>query len=195
MEKVGSRNNYFFILIKFILFLIIFCFLVEISQEFFKEMRTEEKLEINIFFLSVLSCFVFYTFVADLNNFYKKIQKFFFHSSFFSFLMPSLLLLSGISFFIFPKVFNLTFNRDTFLFLGGFIFASHLIFIARETKGSSFTAFIDYLFFFSLLYVVNLFLFGLYLKVIFEIHLGGAILKGIDGGVYLIRNILTQIFK
>ncbi|MBU0896340.1 MAG: hypothetical protein KKB76_01815 [Candidatus Omnitrophica bacterium] len=195
MEERGLRSNYFFALIKFALFLIIFCFLIELSKDFFKEIKSTQDLKVDVFFLSLLSCLAFYIFIADLNNFYKKIQKFFFRSSFFAFLFSSLLIFFVIGFFLLPKVLNFSFDRDIFLFLGGFILTSHLVFIARETKGSNFIAFIDYLFLFSILYVVNLILFGLYLKVAFRIDLGKVIIDGVKDGVFLMQNIFSQIFK
>jgi hypothetical protein len=193
MEEKGAKHNYFFTLIKFFLFLIIFCFVVSLCKEFFRGIKGVEGLKVNILFLSVLSAFAFYTFVADLNEFYKKIQNFFFHASFFSYLVPSFLILLGLGYFILPKVFNLGIDREIFLYLGGFIFISHLIFIARETKGDTFSAFINYLFNFSILFVVNLIFLGFYLLIAFKIDLGKVVVDGLTGGALLIKNLFTQI--
>jgi len=193
MDEKGGKHNYFFTLIKFFLFLIIFCFLVSISKEFFQQVRRTKALNINILYLAVLSAFAFYAFVADLNDFYKKIQNFFFHSSFLSYLVPSFLLLVGLGYFILPRVFNLDIDKEIFVYVGGFIFTSHLIFIARENKGETFAAFIHYLFNFSILYIVNLILLGLYLTSAFKINLGKVIVDGLSGGALLIKNLFTQV--
>jgi hypothetical protein len=192
-ERAPAKQNYFLTLIKFFLFLIIFCFVVSISKQFFREMKAVEDLNVDILFLSVLSAFSFYTFIADLNDFYKKMQNFFFHSSFASSLVPSFLILLGLGYFILPKVFNCEIDKDIFIFLGGFIATSHLIFVARETKGNTFAAFINYLFMFSILYIVILFLLGVYLMTAFKIDLHKVLVDGIMGGAVLIKDLFSQI--
>jgi len=193
MDEKVTKQNSFFTLIKFFLFLIIFCFVVAISKEFFKEIRAQEGLNINILFFSALSAFSFYTFLVDLNGIYKKIQNFFFHSSFLSYLVPSFLILLSLGYFILPKAFNLEIDKGIFIFLGGFVFTSHLIFIARESKGKNFASVINYLFNFSILYIINLLLLGVYLTAAFEINLGEILIEGLTGGALLIKNLFTQI--
>jgi hypothetical protein len=195
MEERELRNNYFFILIKFVLFLIIFCFMVEISKEFFKEIKLKESFKINTLYLSILFPFLFYTFVADMNSTYRKIQNFFFRSTFLTYYVPALLIFLGISFILLPKVFNISFNKDVFIFLGGSITTIHLIFVARQNKGSNFSTFINYLFTFSILYIINLILFILYLRINFSLSLGSILAEGLRKGASLIYNIFTQVFK
>jgi len=193
MEEKGAKQNSFFTLIKFFLFLIIFCFVISITKEFFKEVRAHDGLNINILFFSALSAFAFYTFVADLNEVYKKIQNFFFHSSFLSYLVPSFLILLGLGYFILPKAFNLEIDKEIFVFLGGFVVTSHLIFIARDNKGKTFSGVINYLFNFSILYIICLLLFSVYLMAAFEINLGTILIEGLTGGAMLIKNLFTQV--
>lgn len=193
MEERSTSQNPFFTLIKSFLFLIVFCFVVSISKEFFKAIRAEKGLDTTILFFSSLSAFSFYTFLADLNGFYKKIQNFFFHSSFVSYLVPSFLVLLGLGYFILPKAFDLGINKDIFVFLGGFIFTSHLIFIARESKGKTFAASINYLFNFSILYIINLLFLGIYLLAAFQIDLSKVLVDGLAGGALLIRNLFVQV--
>lgn len=195
MEEKGLKNNYLFTLVKFILFLLIFCFLASFSKQFLEEMRADRALKVDIVLYSVLACFVFNTLVVDLNNFYKNVQKFFFHSSFISMVVPSFLILLGIGYFLIPRVFDLDFDRNFFLFLGGFVITSHIVFVARENKGTNFMDFINYLFIFSILYIVNLILFGLYLNVAFKIDLGKVIVNGFIDGAVLIKNLFSQIFQ
>lgn len=194
MEERGLRNNYIFTLVKFILFLIIFCFLVELTREFWRDMRAKESFNVNVLTVSVLSAFAFNAFLVDLNNFYKKIQRFFFHSSFFSYLIPSTLIIAGLAYFVLPKVFSKTFDRSLFVFLGGFLVTNHLIFIARDNKGHTFNAFINYLFTFSIFYTVILLLLMLYLKIGFVFRVDQIIFDGMKGGAGLIQRIFTQAF-
>ena len=193
MEEKGLRNNYIFTLVKLILFLIIFCFLLELTKEFWRQMRAKEGFDINILAVSVLSAFAFNVFLIDINNFYKKAQKFFFHSTFFSYLIPSILIVLGIAYFFLPKVFHKTFDRNLFVFLGGFITTNHLIFIARDNKGYTFNTFINYLFLFSIFYILILILFVLYLKNGFNIALGNFIFDGLRRGAVLIQKVFTQL--
>jgi signal transduction histidine kinase len=192
-EKPAAKQNYFLTLIKFFLFLIIFCFLVSLSKQFYREIKGIEDLNVDMLFLSILSAFSFYTFIADLNDFYKKMQNFFFHSSFASYMVPSFLILLGLGYYILPKVFSADIDKGIFIFLGGFISTSHLIFVARETKGNTFAAFINYLFTFSILYIVILFLLAAYLTAAFKIDLHKILVDGIMGGAALIKDLFGQV--
>jgi len=193
MQEKTLSSNYLFTFIKFILFLLIFCFAFSFTKFFIKEVRLEKDINFNILSLSFLSCFLFYTFFVDLNNLYSKIQKFFFHSNVFSLVVPSFLIVLGLGFFLIPKIFNLNFDKNLFLFLGGFILISHLIFIARDLKKGSFSGFINYLFIFSILYIINLLLFSIYLNIAFKIDLVKILIEGSKDGAFLIKNLFNQI--
>lgn len=195
MVERGLRNNYFLTLVKFILFLLILCFIVEVSKAFFKDIEIKEGFNLNVFYLSILSPFLFYTFIADLSNLYRKVQDFFFRSTFFSYFLSALLIFLGIGFILIPKIFNFTFNKNIFLFLGGFVAIVHLVFVARQNRGGSFSTFINYLFNFSILYIINLILFTLYLKIGFDINLRSIFIEGAKEGIFLIQNIFTQIIN
>ncbi|MCD6583876.1 MAG: hypothetical protein J7K71_04245 [Candidatus Omnitrophica bacterium] len=195
MEEKSLQNNYILTIVKLVLFLIIFCFLVELSKVFLKEIRLKESLKIGVLFNSILFCFAFYTFLADLDNLYRKIQKFFFRSTFFFLCLPSLVILLGLCFFLFPKIIGFSFSKELFLFLGGFAFTSHMIFVARQIKGHTFTGFVNYLFMFSILYILNLIIFGVYLKVVFNLHLTKLLFEGIREGASSIKILFVQLFK
>jgi hypothetical protein len=195
MERQRLRNSYAIALGKLLLFLIIFCFLVEFTKGFISELKNIQGFQMSAFYISILSCFIFYTFIADLNGLYNKLQNFFFRNSFFSLIIPSLLILLALGYFIIPKLLNFSFHKNTFVFLGGFIFTVHLISIARQTKASTFIRFINYLFIFSILYIINLVIFGIYLKVAFKIPLGEVVADSISGSFSIVKNIFTQIFK
>lgn len=195
MDESGLKNNYIFTLIKLALFLIILCFLVALSREFWGELKTTETFSLSILTVSVLCAFSFYVFITDLNNFYKTIQRFFFHSTFFAYLIPSALVIMGVSYFFLPKIFNLTFSRDAFTFLGGFALTGHMIYIARGNKGHNFNTTVNYLFIFSILFMLNLLLFSVYLRVGFNINIGKIVFEGIKNGANLIQSISTQAFR
>lgn len=192
--KVSPKHNLFFTVVKFFLFLIIFCFLVSLTKEFLKEVKATKGLSINLLFVSMLSSFMFYAFFVDLNELYKKIQQFFFHASQVSLFVPAFIILLGIFYFVLPKVFHFDFDRSVFVFMGGFLFTSHLVYIAREIKGTTFADFVNYLFMFSILYIINLIIFSIYLTVAFEMDLAKVTVDGLKGGAILIRNLFTQLF-
>lgn len=195
MDEKGSRGNYFFIIVKFFLFLLLFSFLVAFSREFYKEVKSLKDFNLDVFFVSILSCFMFYIFLADLNNIYKGIQSFFFHSSQLSFFIPPLLILLGIGYLVVPKIFNVGFNKEVFLFLGAFVVVAHLIYVARETKGTTFGDFINYIFLFSIMYIISLILFEVYLKVAFNLNVGKINFEGARSGADLLKSLFTQIFQ
>jgi len=195
MDEGGLRNNYIFTLIKLALFLIILCFLVALTKGFWKEVKTNDIFDVRVLIISMLSAFSFYVFIADLNRFYKGIQKFFFHSTFFAYLVPSVLVLTGIGYFFLPRIFDIAFNRDAFVFIGGFTLTGHMIFVARGNQGHNFPTVINYLFIFSILYILNLLLFSVYLRVGFHINIGAIISGGMKSGASLIQNIAVQAFR
>ena len=195
MDEGGLRNNYIFTLVKLALFLIILCFLVALTREFWQEVKTTEAFNAKVLIVSILCAFSFYVFIADLNGFYKGIQRFFFHSTFFAYLIPSVLVLIGVGYFFLPKILNVFFSKDAFVFVGGFALTGHLMFVARGNRGHNFPTVINYLFIFSILYILNLILFMVYLKIGFHVNIGKIIFEGTKNGAGLIKNIATQAFK
>lgn len=195
MDESGLRNNYVFTLIKFLLFLIILCFLVSLSKVFWQQLKTADSASIKVLIISILSAFSFYAFIADLNNFYKGIQKFFFHSTFFAYIIPSILVLIGLGYFFLPKVFDINFGRTTFVFIGGFVITGHMIFVARGNQGHNFPTAVNYLFICSIIYMLNLLLFSVYLRVGLRIDIGKIIFEGVKSGAALIQGISTQAFR
>jgi hypothetical protein len=192
MQEKELRNNYIFTLVKFILFLIILCFLIKLSSAFWREARAKDGFSVTVLAFSFLALFCCYAFLADLNNIYKKIQRFFFRTEIVSYLFPSVLILLALVYFFLPKIFNTSFKKDIFIFLGGFSFTGHLVYVARQIKGQTFSAIINYFFLFSILYIFNLLLLGVYLRIGFNIYLGRVIVEGVQSGAVLIQNIFTQ---
>ncbi len=195
MEERELKNNYVFTLVKFVLFLVIFCFLAEFIRYFIQEVYSVKNLHFNTIVAALISVFAFYIFLADLNGLYKKIQKFFFRSKFFSCLFPSLLIIFAVSYFFIPKIFNRSFDKNLFVFFGAASLLIHLIYIARENRGKSFNALVNYFFIFSILVVLDLILFGFYLKISFNFELGKVLLSGVQEGTELISDIFVKGFK
>ena len=195
MDEGGLRNNYVFTLVKLVLFLILFSFLVELTKELWQELATEKGFNLNILVISILSSFAFCTFCTDLNDYYRHIQKFFFRSLFFSLLFPSVLIVLMVGYFLLPKIMNVVYNKNVFIFLGGVAFTTHLTLIARETRGKNFTTFVNYLFIFSILYILNLILLGAYFRIGFNVHVGKVIVEGIKGGAGLIYSTFSQVLR
>jgi hypothetical protein len=195
MQEQELRNNYIFTLVKFILFLIILCFLVKLSTAFWRELKAKQGFDLTVLTLSSLTLFGCYAFLADLNNTYKKIQRFFFRTEFVSYLFPSVLIVMALCYFFLPKIFDTTFNKDIFVFIGGFSFTGHLVYTARQIKGQTFSAIINYFFIFSILYIFNLFLLGIYFKIGFPVYLGKVLIEGAQNGAMLIQNIFTQFSR
>jgi len=193
MDK-SLRNNYIFIFSKFFIFILLFCFCIEMNNKFIAEMQSKGINNLLAFFFSIVSCLGFYIFIADLDNIYKKVQMFFFRSRFISYLAPFLLLILGIICFVLPKIFRFSLNQGFFIFLGGFIFTAHLIYIAKGIKGSTFVDFVNYLFTFSILYILNVIFLGLYLNAIAKFRIWRIVTEGIKSGAILIHSIFTQIF-
>ena len=193
MGRYESKNSYLITLAKFVFFLIFFCFMVKLTGNLLNDMRLIATLDLKIFYISIFSAFTFYLFIADLNTIYDHIQNFFFRHSFVNIILPSILVLLALGYFIVPKIWSLSFNKDTFVFLGGFILMVHLIYIAQQTRESSFVGFVNYLFMFSTLYVVSVLLFAIYLRVAFPLDIGDLIVDSFNDSTRLVQDLYKQI--
>ncbi|MDD4294611.1 MAG: hypothetical protein PHP69_03750 [Candidatus Omnitrophica bacterium] len=191
----GFQDNYIFTILKFILFLFLLAFLSQFTVEFFNETKLKGDFSEHALFFSVLTPFIFYMFCGDLNSLYKRSQQFFFRSQVLMLMFPALLIFTGLGFLIIPRIFNLSYGNNIFVFLGGALSVMHLIFIAKEIKGTSFSGYISYLFNFSILYILILLFFVLYLRVTFNLDIGAIVINGIKGGADLIKDIFLRIFR
>ena len=194
MEKRELRSNYIIAFINLFLFLIFFCFAYSLTKELIKTFRDSGAAKIWMLFFGLSFPFILYTFIVDLNGAYEKMQYFFFRSTFLNLLIPSALVLLLVSYFIFPKIFNMSFNRNLFLFLGSSSFAAHFIFIARETRSISFTGFINYFFSMTMIYIFILLMFGIYLLIGYNYSFKTALVDGMKNGFILIKEIVLQLF-
>ncbi|MFH1768165.1 MAG: hypothetical protein ABH858_03265, partial [Candidatus Omnitrophota bacterium] len=160
---------------------------------FIEEIDAAEGANLWVLFLGGIFPLLFYVFISDLNSVYEKIQNFFFRHQILQQLFPSVLILLIISYFIFPKLFRVSFNRDIFIFSGAAAFMVHLIYTSRQTKTSGFIGFMNYLFIFSLFYIIDLFFLLIYIKIGFSVDLGELFIKSVGDGSLVVKSIFLQL--
>ncbi len=194
MGKRELRSNYIIAFINLFLFLIFFCIAYTFTKELLTVLRANGTIAMWVLFAGLFSPFIFYTFITDLNGVYEKVQHFFFRSTLLNLIFPSILTLLLIGYFLFPKVFNVSFNKGVFLFLGGFSSTMHLIFAARETRSTSFTGFINYSLGITMIYMLVIIIFGIYLLIGYNYSLKTAFVNGMRSGVSLVKGIILQLF-
>jgi len=188
MAVKQSNDNFFLALVKFILFLGILYFAAGFTYQFAMAVHGAADVDILLLPGTVFFAFCYYLFVKDLNEAYKKIQTFFFRAPALSNLVPFLLLLAAITYFVLMKFFNMAINRAAFVFVGGFIVSAHLIFVSHETRGESFAQFAGYLFNFSLYYLVNIMLLAAYFNVVFNFNVLRVFLDSLERSIAVVRN-------
>ncbi len=193
MEKRELRSNYIIAFINFFLFLLLFCLIYAVSRSFIKTLKASEEIRVGVLFMGLVSPFIFYTFVADLNSVYEKVQNFFFRHTFLTLVVPAFLVALLLGYFFLPKIFDFSFNRQIFLFLGSAAFSLHIIFVAGQLKSTTFSGFINYIFVLSLVYLFCLVVLGVYIILGFKFPLKEALVGGIKEGFSLIRNIILQL--
>jgi hypothetical protein len=193
MDKEKLKINRFFSFFSFLLFIVVFCFIYQASSSLIGALSANKNFKIWIFYLGLAAPMFFYLFIADLNNIYNRIQRFFFRDSLLVNVLPSLLFLFGLTYFIIPKIFKITFNKDIFIFLGAAAFMIHLMLVARENKSNNFFSYANYLAVISLLFILNLVLLTLYLSINFKIPFSGILSDSASKGFTLVRNIFSQL--
>ncbi len=194
MEKRGLKSNYIITFINSFLFLLLFCVIYTLTRCFIKALKTNEEIKLWVLFFGLASPFIFYTFFANLNGIYEKIQSFFFKHTFLNLIIPSLLIVLALGYFFIPKIFSFSFNLHIFLFLGSIAFSLHFIFVAYQLKSSTFSGFINYLFILSMIYIFCLVIFGIYLLIGYSFPLKEILGEGIKEGFSLIKSIVLQLF-
>jgi hypothetical protein len=105
-----------------------------------------------------------------------------------------LLLIVGLAYLVLPRLFKVNFSNDLFLFLGGFILTSHMMYIAKENKGSTFGDFAHYLLVVTLLAIVNLAFFSGYLRISYDLDFSKIFVDGGKNGFNLLVVTVTQLF-
>ena len=193
VKKSGSGGGFLVGVVKFLLFWVVFCFLIEFGRAFLSELSAHKDISLNPLFIASIAAFFIYNFIADLNDVYKTIQQFFSHSTMFGLLLPFLLLIIGVGYLIIPRLFNLAINTDIFLFVGGFIMTCHMMYIAKQSRGDTFAAFSHYLLIMSVLVIINIVFFTLYLSIIYKMNTWAIIVAGSQNGYALLQNTFLQL--
>jgi len=190
MAPNGSNNNFFFAIGRFVLFLLLCFFVCGISYQFV--LAVHAGADVNILLLpgAVFFTFCYYLLIRNLNDGYKKIQTFFFRNPIVSYACPFLLVVAAAICLVLVKLFGLSIDRSVFVLTGGFILAAHLIYVSGETRGDSFPEFSGYLLNFTLFYLVNLVLLGVYFNFLFHFNVIKALLDGLRLSVENLRHII-----
>lgn len=193
--KPVRRGNFVVNILKFVFFWVGFCFLVTLSKSLFAALIALDTFNVNTLFLAMIAAFIFYTFIADLNDVYKRVQEFFSHSTILSYFLPFSLLAISLGYLIVPRLFNAhDFDRGIFIFLGGFILTAHMMYIARENKGKTFSEFSHYLAVITFFAIINLIFFVLYLRIAFAIDVSSILADGFVDGWQVLNNLALQLF-
>ena len=187
MAASQSDNNLLVALLKFILFLVILYFAAGFTHEFVLAVHGTADVDLLLLPGTAFFAFGYYLFIKDLNETYKKIQTFFFRTPKLMHLVPFLLIVAALIYFVLIKCFSVPINRGIFIFVGGFIISAHLIFVAGETKGASFSEFAGYLFNLSLYYLVALTLLAAYFNVVFNFNVMKVFFDGVQGSIASLR--------
>lgn len=195
MGRRELKTNYLIALLNLILFIIFFCFVFEFTKAFLEDISNIEGFKLWLLFLGGVLPLIIHNFIANLDYLYKKVQHFFFRDTILYNLLPSFLVLFIIGYFVIPKLLNLSFNKDIFVFIGGYLFTTHLIFTAEENKSSNFTGFINYLFIFALLYTINLLLLILYLRIGYIFDIKSILILSLRNGYLLIKSLIVPFMS
>lgn len=188
MAANQSDDNFFVAILKFLLFLVIFYFAAGFTYQFAMAVQGAADIDILILPGTVFFTFGYYLFIKDLNEMYKKIQTFLFRNHVLACLVPFLLIVAAITYFVLIRFFSVPINRSVFVFVGGFIVSSHLIFVSHETRGESFGQFAGYLFNFSLYYLVNVALLAAYFNIVFNFNVLRVFLDGLSSSIAVVRS-------
>ena len=133
MAQSPSDNNFLFAIFKFILFLVLCFFVAGLSYQFVLSVHASADVDILLLPGTIFFTLCYYLFIKDLNDAYSKIQTFFFRNPLVSYLIPFLLIAAAVICLVMVKLFGLAINRGIFIFIGGFILASQMIYISVGT--------------------------------------------------------------
>jgi hypothetical protein len=188
----NTSGNFFVITLKFLGFLLLLIFSFGITVEFVKAAHDGVGSEPMLLPAAVFFCFFYYLFIRDLNEPYKAIQAFFFRVPWFAHAVSFLLILTGVVCWALVRFTDIKVDHNIFVFLGGFIMASHLIYVSRDMPRESFVDLVNYLFSFSVYYLIVLVMLGLYFCFIFNFNPIKAFSDGCALTFDLIRNFATR---
>jgi len=186
--NTSGNGNLLIAFLKLAAFLLLLFFLIPVTYRFCVVAHGSG--DIGQLFLpsTIFFVFFYYLFVADLNEIYKKIQEFLFRIPWLAHLIPFALILASGIYLLMIKVFNLSIDGNIFIFTGGFIFAMHMIYVARNIRGETFAALADYLFAMTLYYMANLIFLGFYFVILFNFNVVKVFLDGGAMAIDLMRD-------
>ena len=187
-------------IIKFILGICLLPFVYSFTRGFLGEFSLIGKQLQNYFWAGVISLVIIHLVVWEPVVFYTRGQKivevlFIFFKPFVKF-APFLLPIYTIILFILYSLFSLTRTNNLiniFIFLIGLTIALHLVFSAktvRSKQGDFLKA--NYIFGFSLIYIINIILLVLGLNLVFQ---GFSMVNFFDNSFQIAHNIFSAVFK
>jgi len=199
--KISGLSNKAFGIIKFILGICLLPFVYSSSVSFLSEFTLINKLLQNYFWWGVISLLIIYLIIWEPTIIYVRGQKLVeIIFTFFKPLVkvaPALLPVYTIVLFILYSLLSFIFKSDSlikhFIFLFGFSMALHLIFSAktvRSKQGDFLKA--NYIFGFSLVYIINLILLAFGLNLIFKEF---SIVNFFNKSFQIANNIFYAVFK
>ena len=139
MEERGLKNNYLFTLVKLVLFIVIFCFVVEMTKGFWQALRAKEQFDVRVLAFSLLFLYLFalpfylffpvtnvythYHIPSALNMVIPQIETFFYSTTTQNNCFPSLH--TAMSIIIFQTI--RVVNNKRFNYLGFFVMVTVII--------------------------------------------------------------------
>ncbi|MFC1515004.1 hypothetical protein ACFL5X_03795 [Candidatus Omnitrophota bacterium] len=203
MEKTRLAGNKTVQFIKLAVLILVFPLLVGFCRGLIAQTFALEDLFWKSLYWGVASYLLFHIFLIEPVKFYKKTQSSI--QIVFGFFMPLLrvayyivpfwvLVLIGVYLVVY-KVLKVEDIRFLFFFLSGFLFAMHLVMVAKLLKTDKPGKLIDYLFILFAVLIINIFFFAANCKLYepeFSVSQVGR--EGIETGVHLARSIYDQLF-
>jgi len=199
--KIAGISNRVFGIIKFILGICLLPFVYAFSVSFLSEFSMVEKLSQNYFWVGLVSFLIVYLFIDEPAIIYAKGQRLLeLLFSFFKplvrvapFLLPVYTIVLFFAYIILTFVFKSGGLINYFVFLFGFSIGLHLVFSSKSmrSKQADFLK-ANYIFGFSLIYVINVVLLAIFLSIIFEKF---SLLNFSTTSLQIAKNIFSAIFK
>ncbi|MDD5729931.1 MAG: hypothetical protein PHN57_02225 [Candidatus Omnitrophica bacterium] len=199
-SKVPGLSNKAFAIIKFLLGLCLLPFVYSISVSFLAEFTFVDGLLQKYFWSGVISFLLVYLFVIEPAKIYQQGQKLLeIVFQFFSPLVkvaPYVLPIYTILIFFLYLVLALFLKSKElihyFMFVFGFTLALHLVFSAKTMRAKQDFFKASYIFGFSLVYIINLTLVGLFLNLIFEKF---SFVSFFNNSAHITSGIFQSVFK
>ena len=199
--KIAGFSSKIFGIIKFILGICLLPFVYSTTVSFVNEFILIEKSLQNYFWSGLISLLVIYLFIWEPAIIYARGQKlveiiFIFFKPLVRiapYLLPIYTIVLFIAYWILSFIFKTEGLINYFIFLFGFSLGLHLIFSAKSlrSKQSDFLR-ANYIFGFSLIYIINLTLVAFFLNIIFDKF---SVVNFLNNSLGIAKNIFSTVFK